>query len=305
MSQLPRDAALAASDARPLIVDGMAALVDRVDGLVLDQWGVLHNGAEPYPGVVDCLARLRDRGTPLAVLSNQPRPGPRIAERLAALGIDPALFTAIVTSGDDARDFFKRRPDAFYRALGHRFVGVAEGDSVELFTPGLEDLVRVDDPAEAEFVLMLRTREGATVADYQPLLDAALKARLPAVCANPDHIAPHPGGVHMCPGAVAARYEAMGGIVRYHGKPHAAIYERVRSSLGLPPDARVAMVGDSLMHDIGFADAAGIMGVFVAGGIHLDDLGGVFGARPDNDALAVLCAREGRAPDWVVPSFRW
>jgi ribonucleotide monophosphatase NagD (HAD superfamily) len=33
----------------PRFVDGIGALVDRYHAFILDQWGVLHDGAAPYP----------------------------------------------------------------------------------------------------------------------------------------------------------------------------------------------------------------------------------------------------------------
>ena len=52
---------------------GISGLADRYDGYILDLWGVLHNGVEPYPGVIDCLDRLRASGKRVCLLSNAPR----------------------------------------------------------------------------------------------------------------------------------------------------------------------------------------------------------------------------------------
>ncbi|OWK25634.1 hypothetical protein AJ87_08115 [Rhizobium yanglingense] len=48
----------------------MNAIADRYDGLILDQWGVLHNGTRPYDGVVEALETLRERKVPVAILTN-------------------------------------------------------------------------------------------------------------------------------------------------------------------------------------------------------------------------------------------
>ena len=37
-------------------------VAERYDGLLLDLWGVLHNGKAPFPGVIDCLTRLKSAG---------------------------------------------------------------------------------------------------------------------------------------------------------------------------------------------------------------------------------------------------
>ena len=38
--------------------DGIAAIADRFALFLVDQFGVLHDGQQPYPGVVDCLHRV-------------------------------------------------------------------------------------------------------------------------------------------------------------------------------------------------------------------------------------------------------
>ena len=52
---------------------GVSALAGDYDGFVLDLWGVIHDGVEPYPGALDCLARLRAAGKATVLLSNAPR----------------------------------------------------------------------------------------------------------------------------------------------------------------------------------------------------------------------------------------
>src|SRR4051794_27404171 len=52
---------------------GFAPLAEAFDGFILDLWGVIHDGVTPYPGAIDCLARLRATGKPTVMLSNVPR----------------------------------------------------------------------------------------------------------------------------------------------------------------------------------------------------------------------------------------
>jgi len=66
----------------------------------------------------------------------------------------------------------------------------------------------------------------------------------------------------LCAGALAVRYQALGGDVRSLGKPDPAIYQPVLAQLDLPKD-RVLAVGDSLRTDIAgaiFGRAAGMLG---------------------------------------------
>ena len=64
-----------------------------------------------------------------------------------------------------------------------------------------------------------------TAEDYRGVLEAALKRKLPFVCANPD-LAVDVGPDRLpCAGAIAALYEEMGGPVFWAGKPHASAYQ--------------------------------------------------------------------------------
>ena len=59
------------------LIQGLREIAPDYDALIVDLWGVIHGGIEPYPGVVDALAALRAQGLPVALLSNRraaPRP---------------------------------------------------------------------------------------------------------------------------------------------------------------------------------------------------------------------------------------
>ena len=139
------------------------------------------------------------------------------------------------------------------------------------------------------------------------------------ICANPDFQVTLPSGsVGYMPGVIASAYEELGGTVSYFGKPHPPAYAEALKLLG--PEvlrSRVLMVGDSLLHDIAGANAAGIDSLLVAGGIHADELGvpdaakaatekdsGAGGVLTDGALERVFAAR-GVQPTMSTPAFRW
>ncbi len=118
------------------------------------------------------------------------------------------------------------------------------------------------------------------------------------ICANPD-LEVIRGGVRViCAGALALRYEQLGGAVRWLGKPDPAIYAPVLAMLGTEP-ARTLAVGDSLRTDIAGAAAAGLDSCWVLGGIHGEALG------DDHGAAAAEAAAAGLRPVAVMPRFVW
>lgn len=113
------------------------------------------------------------------------------------------------------------------------------------------------------------------------------------------------------PGTLARHYAARcGGQVVLMGKPAPVIYQAALGMLGLPA-GQVLAVGDSLEHDIGGAQAAGVDSVFVLGGIHAEDVGLRGGAGAgrhsfSESGLAAACAEHDVAPPpFVLPYFSW
>ncbi len=278
---------------------GMAPLAARYDGFILDLWGVIHDGVRPYPGAADCLQRLQAAGKRCVLLSNAPRRAHAAEAMLRDMGISPGLYTGVLTSGEAVHLALRDRTDPWFAALGpqvwhlgpERDRNVIDGLGVTLAAT----------PSEAHFVLNTGPddhRAPTSIAPFEAELAECARHRLPMICANPD-LEVIRGGVRViCAGALAARYEQLGGTVRSLGKPDPAIYQPVLAMLGTGK-ARTLAVGDSLRTDISGAQAAGVDSCWVLGGIHADALG-------DDHAAAVAEATlSGLAPVAIVPRFIW
>ncbi len=286
------------------IFDGFAPLAGRYDGFIVDLWGVMHDGVRVFPAAIDCLARLHAMDKRNVILSNAPRRVASIMVRNELLGLSPALSHGVISSGEDAWRHLAHRPDDWYRALGSRCYHLGPERDLNM-REGL-DYAFVDDLAEADFVLMTGTLGSEeAVGDYEDFLRAAAGHGLPMICANPDLEVIRGGRPEICAGAVAARYEEIGAEVRYHGKPHIGIYDACFSVLGDVPRARVAAIGDSLRTDIAGANAVGIDGIFIMGGLQARDLDVDNEGYATPPRLAAQCAAEGHTPAAALPVFRW
>ena len=286
------------------LLRGLGEVADRYDGFILDVWGVLHDGVKPFAGVIDALHRLQAAGKRTVVLSNAPRRAGPVAERLAAIGIPAGLYDHIHTSGEETWQHLKRRDDPFHAALGRSCYLIAppRDDAV---LDGL-DLTRVEDMAAAEFVFNTGPWGwDEDVARYEEMLGHARRRNLPMVCANPDLVVHHQGRRAICAGAIAQRYEAMGGTVRWHGKPFAAIYDTALGLLGIADRRRILALGDSLRTDIAGANGVGLDSVVIASGIHHHEFGAPAGALPSEAALATAVAAAGIAPKAAMAALRW
>lgn len=288
-------------------ITGLHTLADRYDAFILDVWGVLHDGVKPYDGVLPALRALQKAGKPVLLLSNAARRGPSVTPHLTGIGVPPELYQAILTSGDETwRGLATRgQPDAdpFYRGLGRRCFLIGSARDPGFFDA--LDVERVEDPALSDFVLGTNLgRPGQTPADYEAALQAARGNGAAFICANPDLVVVYAGKLEYCPGSLAVRYEALGGAVMYHGKPHAPVYARALSMLGNPDPRRVLCVGDSLRTDITGANAAGLDSLLLAGGIHQEAFLRMDGTA-DFATMIAAARKQGVRPTWLACRLDW
>src|SRR5210317_723304 len=69
-----------------------ADLIQKYDGFILDQFGVLHNGKDALPGAVDCVRKLAMANKKLIILSNTSSPAKTTLQRLPGLGFSEKDF---------------------------------------------------------------------------------------------------------------------------------------------------------------------------------------------------------------------
>jgi HAD superfamily hydrolase (TIGR01459 family) len=283
---------------------GMAGLVPRYDGYIIDQWGVLHDGTRPYPGARECLLRLRDLGKRVVILSNSGRRENDNIELMARIGFERALYDRLICAGEDAREAIEARKEPFHSRLGRRcYAFTQDGDTGVLDGMSIEVVPAI---ADADFLIVLRmdaTRRD--LAGHEQDLRAGIARKLPMICANPDLSRVSPQGIIDAAGVLARRYEELGGAVFYHGKPHPAIYRSCLQTMGISDARRVLAIGDSIEHDILGASRVGIDSAFIAGGIHCPELCEAWGNAPSPEAWRRFAAGAVAQPDYLLPAFIW
>jgi HAD superfamily hydrolase (TIGR01459 family) len=288
----------------PTFCSGLADLASRYRGFIVDQWGVLHDGARAYAEAIECLVQLRTAGKRIVLLSNSGKRTLINRARLAEIGIDESLYDSIVTSGEATWQALAERTEPFFAALGGRCILWSRyGDRSVVEGLPLAVVERVED---AEFLLLGGVEDDAHLADFAAQLEAAAARGLPMVCANPDIVAVLPDGrFGVGPGALAHHYEQLGGTVRYVGKPHRPIYQACLEALGELPRDQVLTVGDSIAHDVAGGAAMELDTALIMSGIHSRIFDVERGAGANRAALEELAREYGVLPRWVLPRFRW
>jgi len=285
-------------------ISGLAAVADRFDGFILDLWGVVHDGVRPYPSAIATLEGLRTAGKRTLLLSNAPRRASALVDAMTGMGIERALYGEVLSSGEVTRDALISRDDPFFARLGTRAYHLGPERDRSVFAG--TDLTIVDDIRAASFIVNTGPWEFTDTVDmYDDVLVVARERNLPMVCANPDLVVIREGRPVVCAGAIAVRYEGMGGAVAYRGKPDRSVYDAARRKLGVTDPRRIAVVGDALETDIKGAAGAGLPSVWCTGGIHAAALGVSYGVPADPEKARQLAAAHGNIPDFFMPGFIW
>jgi len=282
----------------PRIISGLDEIAANYDALICDVWGVLHNGRHAFQDAVDALKRFRGEFGPVVLLSNAPRPVPVLEEQFERFGVALDCYDAIVTSGVATRDALAARAKSGRLAMLHigpeRDRGVFEGLPIDCVEAG---------EASVALCTGLFDDDHETPDDYVDMLADLQRRGLTMLCANPDIVVQRGGQLVYCAGAITRLYEEMGGKAVYYGKPYKPIYDATMRTLreaAARDVKRPLAIGDGIETDIRGANGAMIDALFIADGIHGEDVG-EFSAP----ALSNLFAKSGVSARAAMRALVW
>jgi len=269
----------------------LAALMERFDTFLLDQFGVLLDGAKAYPDAPAALKALSHKAKRVGIITNSGKCAGPNADRLQRMGFDPDAIDAVISSGEAARSVLSRMIGGEL-AVDAPVLVLSRGDDLSCIE-GLA-LTHTDDPAKAALVLIAGSQgEKYPLDHYERLLEGPAARGIPALCTNPDMTMLTKQGTAFGAGRIAQLYRDLGGKADEIGKPHPLIYQVALEKLGADDPARVLCIGDSPAHDIRGAHVAGCKAALVRTGIHADE--------SLEDVLEE--AMPADHPDFVIPAF--
>ena len=287
------------------ILTGARDLLSAYDVLLCDVWGVIHNGRVHYAEACDALMRFRAGGGRVVLVTNAPRPNPPVRQQLDALAVPREAFDDIVTSGDVTLAFIAAHENAPVHHIG-------PDRDLTLFhilksqtghAPALVPL------SEATYVVATGLYDDEDTPDQYDEALAIMRGRdLEFISANPDLIVHVGEKMLYCSGAIAQRYEGIGGRVIQAGKPYAPIYARAltlaEGLLGHQVDkTRVLAIGDAIRTDVKGACEFGVDALFVTSGVHRDELHPT--SALDEAAFHQLAASVESRPKAAMTGLRW
>jgi HAD superfamily hydrolase (TIGR01459 family) len=278
-------------------VEQLRGLVDGVEVILSDIWGVVHNGLESFPEACEALHTYRQRGGTVILITNAPRPADSVQRQLRKLGVADQTYDAIVSSGDLTRNFVADHP-------GKKifWIGPERDSSIHR---GLDAVMAPLEQADYIICTGLFDDETESAEDYRAMMLQAREHKLPLICANPDIVVERGDRLIYCAGAIAELYRELGGEAIFYGKPHRPIYERAMALAaerrGQPTSLdRVLAIGDSVRTDLTGALGFGIDCLFLTRGIHSEEFEGI-------DQLDPASVKElfGHPPRALMRELRW
>ena len=287
--------------------DGVSDISDSYMGFLIDQWGVLHDGEQLFPGVLDCMKELKERKKTILIVSNSVRREAWHKDNLKKMGLGPSLYHRIITSGEVIAQGLTDQTAEPFKGLGKKaFLFNRNNDQSLLEGTGVK---AVEDMDEADFVLITGMDYPRKMLDhYEPLIRRAIQRRLKAICPFPDSLSQMGQAVLTGPTLLARRYEDSGGIVHYFGKPYPLIFKHcieVLKGKDIYPSHTV-MLGDTMAHDMIGANAQGIDTCLFKSGLHAANFPPEFTPRETWSALKNLIAVYNNVmPIYLCDELKW
>jgi NagD protein len=219
-----------------------------------DMDGVLIHEGVPLPGAADFVARIRERGLPFLVLTNNSIYTRRdLSDRLAGMGIEVPeqnLWTSAVAT---ARFLGDQMP-------GGRAYVIGEAG----LTTAIHEVGFVLTDAAPDYVVLGETRTYSFEAITKAIRLVEAGARF--VATNPDPTGPSTEGPLPATGSVAALItRATGREAYFVGKPNPVMMRAGLNKIGAHSES-TAMVGDRMDTDIVSALEAGMESILVLTG---------------------------------------
>lgn len=280
-ARLPRAAFAPGSD----VIPDLGALEERFDAYLFDSFGVLNVGDTPIAGAQERLARLRDLGKHVVILTNAATPAAAdLVAKYDRMGFAVPAAQIVSSRAVLATHMAPYGPDWRWSVIAPEASRIAE-------LPGRAQPFDRDSAGAADGFVFLSS-QGWSV-DRQDLLVEALRAsKRPFLIGNPDLVAPRENALSLEPGAYAHDVADRTGIAPdFFGKPFTNAFAAALKAL--PPDLprdRILMVGDTLHTDILGAAACGIASLLVT----------EHGVLRDLDIAACIAAA-GIHPSYIAP----
>ena len=276
----------------PKILGSVSELLDEVDGLILDGYGIVNIGNNLTPGFQKFFSEISQRNLPFVFLTNgASQPSKKTAQTYNSWGLEISRHD-IISSRD---------------VLEEKLINKSEKNIMRLdeATAPLKHCLDFNHKVGIYYDALRQAEAFAFMGSIgwtdtkQSKLEAALRENPRTVfVANPDITAPQENRFSAEPGYWVARAMKQAEFpVEWYGKPYPASFQMAikilqRKTTKALKKSRIAMIGDSLHTDILGANAAGLMSVLVTN----------YGLMRELNVLEI-CKRTSIYPHFIAPAL--
>ena len=253
---------------KPHKIEGLNQIFEKYDIFFIDLWGVMHNGVKCYPEAITVLKELKKNNKKVILISNAPRPNKIVSFFLEKIGLSHSMYDLLITSGDITQQYLIANNDKkkFYHLGPDRDKDLFENEKIYLSSK---------EECDEIICTGLTFSEKEDIQEYETILQYFKNKQTPMICANPDEVVIRGTKLEYCAGALAKKYEEMGGKVTYYGKPHSEIYssaQKKMNMLQLFEQKKIIpfAIGDNLKTDIKGANSFNISSLLILNGIYKD-----------------------------------
>ena len=252
----------------PSKLKGINEIYDQYDVYFIDLWGVMHNGLQCYPEALKVLSKLKNFNKKIVLMSNAPRPSSVVKLFLEKINLKNSYYDLLVTSGDVTREYISSNKDK------KKFYHLGPDKDQDLFKD-IDVILHKKEECNEIICTGLISDEDEKLEDYKSVLEYFQKKKIPLVCANPDEVVSRGSKVVFCAGALANKYQEMGGTVNYFGKPYLEIYNFALNKMGIYKQVKEKktipfVIGDNLKTDIKGANLFKLDSLLILNGIYKD-----------------------------------
>ena len=244
-------------------IKGLGEIAEKYQTYLIDMSGVVHNGLNAYPKAINTLNTLKEMQKDIIFFTNAPRPQSIVRKKLVDLGYICGE-EKIITSGD----LFLQELQRNFRKYNHKNTAYVLGYEYNRDLNLSEFYNLTQDIEQAEVLVILAFLENSDELDkHDEILKKAIGNNIVALCPNPDTVVYHGNELRYPAGFIANKYESLGGVVRYYGKPYAEIYQYAVKDSKYDKSKMLA-IGDNLNTDILGAKNFGIDSLLISRGIY-------------------------------------
>lgn len=239
--------------------------------ILIDQWGVIHDGKKSYIHAIKALEFLKRKGKKIILISNA-------AENVAynknkilkKLKINKKIYDYSITSGE----LFEKNINWIKKKLNKNILNCYLISHIQKNYLKKFDLRFVSEMKSIDFILACSIKPDTKIQSFKYVLKKCAQKKKLMICINPDKKV-FDGKVNKLVwqvGKLAEFYEKIGGKVVYFGKPYPIIFKKCLNLLKSKNKKETIIVGDSIENDILGGQNFGIDTMLVKNGKHKNQL---------------------------------